>query len=241
MPRKSRRSAKTTPRRLSARDRRIIDHVVRYRIGVMETMHRLFFADQELGAVCKVVQRLCDEEWLRRYPLIYPMKYFVPGKRTAQAFGLPIGRTHPLGPQSLPTEYAVLLYATQATGLLRLHSDEIQQRFDWYDASWTLAPHCLRSVKSQPILELLRIDLGGPADYVARKCLADIQLRQQRREFEDFVKRELFRLVVISATTEKAAAIQQALHGHLWPAGLRIHLAVIPELLPLLPRCSDAT
>jgi hypothetical protein len=169
------------------------------------------------------------------------MQYFVPGKRAVQTFGLPAGRAQPLGPQSLPTEYAVLLYATKTTGLKRLHADEIRQQHDWYEALWTLAPHCLRILDAEPILELLRIDLGGPADHVARKCRADIDARIQCSDFEELLKRDLFRLVVISATTEKAAAIQLALQGHLWPAGLRFHLAVIPELLPLLPRCSDAT
>ena len=228
-------------RRLSKRDRRIIEHVVRYRLGVMETTHRLFFEQQELSAVCKVVGRLCDDQWLRRYPLIYPTQYLTPGKRTAQAFGLPAGRTQPLGPQSLPTEYAVLLYAAGAKGLKRLLPEEIHQQFGWYDLAWSLAPHCRRHVDGKPLLELLRIDLGGPADHVARKCRSDIELRSTCREFESLVKREAFRLVVISATTEKAAAIQLALRNHLWPAGLKFHLAVIPQLLPLLPRCSDAT
>lgn len=231
----------STNRRLSRRDHQIIEHVVLHRMGVMETTHKLFFQEQQLSAVCKVVQRLSDEDWLRRFPLIYPTRYFVPGKRAAQAFGLPSCRTHPLGPQSLPTEYAMLLYVAQGRTLQRLTADQLRQQYPWYDLAWTFAPHCVRSCESQKVLELLRIDLGGPADHVARKCRADIRVRRDCRDFNELLKRDGFRLVVISATTEKAAAIQLALHAHRWPARLRFHLVVIPQLLPLLPRCSDAT
>lgn len=44
-------------RRLSERDRQILEHVVRYRIGLMEPTHRQFFGEQDPSAVCKVVQR----------------------------------------------------------------------------------------------------------------------------------------------------------------------------------------
>lgn len=228
-------------RRLSRRDRGIIEDVARYRLSVMETIHRRFFAKQELSAACKVVQRLCDETWLKRYPLIYPTQYFVPGKRAANALGLPANRTYPLGPQSLPTDYAVLQYTAKSSGLNRLLKEELLTEFPWYDPVWALAPHCRRVVNDTTQLELVRVDLGGPADHVARKCHADIKSRLRLREFTQLLKAESFRLVVISATTEKAAAIQLALKGHLWPAQMRFHLVVIPELLPLLPRCTDAT
>jgi hypothetical protein len=228
-------------RRLSGRDQDIIEHVARYRLSVLKTIQRHFFPKQELSAVCKVVQPLCDEKWLARYPLIYPTQYFVPGKRAANALGLPANRTHPLGPQSLPTDYAVLQYAAKSSAVNRLLKEELLAEFPWYDPVWALAPHCRRVVNDTTQLELVRVDLGGPADHVARKCLADIKARLRVREFTELLKAESFRLVVISATTEKAAAIQLALKGHLWPAQMRFHLVVIPELLPLLPRCTDAT
>jgi hypothetical protein len=43
---------------------------------------------------------------------------------------------------------------------------------------------------------------------------------------------------VITSTPEKAVAVRQALDRQDWPAGLLIHLAIVPKLLSLLvSRC----
>jgi hypothetical protein len=42
-----------------------------------------------------------------------------------------------------------------------------------------------------------------------------------------------FRLVIVTATTEKVTAIQRALTNHLWPPGLLLHFTVVPQLLSL--------
>jgi hypothetical protein len=227
-------------RRFSDRDRGIIEFTARYRIATKEVLHRLFFDENEPNAVTKVVQRLCDEHWLRKYPLVYPSQYLIPGKRTAQALGLPNARTLPLGPQSLPTEFAILQYATDDAEVGRLTPDELVVLHPWFRDEWLTATHCLRRSDQMQIVELLRVDLGGPADHVARKCHADIQARTTLPQFETLVNDSLFRVVVVTATTDKAASIQLALQGHLWPAGLRFHFAVVPQLLPLLPRCFHA-
>lgn len=232
---------KHSARRLSGRDREILEHVVRYRLTTKETLHRLFFNDNEPNAAIKVANRLCDEGWLRKLPLLYPRQYLVAGARTVQSFGVPTARSLPLGPQALPTEYAVLHYATSDEKVERLKRHEVSARFDWYRAEWAAAAHCVRVTETATVLELVRVDLGGPADHVARKCVADFETRNHSPEFQHAVNKTLFRLVLITATADKAAATQLSLHGHLWPDGLSFHLAVIPELLPLLPGGCDAT
>ena len=83
------------------------------------------------------------------------------------------------------------------------------------------------------MLELVRVDLGGPADHVARKCVADLNERYRLREFSRLVAQHHFRLVVITATREKAAAVRQALERHDLFPGLPVHLPVVPQLLSL--------
>lgn len=228
-------------RRLSDRDRDIIEHVARYRLTTKETLHRLFFRENEPNAAIKVANRLCDEGWLRKFPLLYPRQYLVAGKRTVQAMGLPATRSLPMGPQSLPTEFAILRYATPSANVKRLTRAEVAAHFDWYSDEWALAAHCLRTTDSGHVLELIRVDLGGPADHVARRCFTDFETRHESPAFENAVTEGLFQLVVVTATADKAAAIQLALQGHLWPDGMSFHLAAIPELLPLIPGCNDAT
>lgn len=222
--------------RLTTRDREIVEHVVRNRISTNEVIQRQFFDGAHATSVTRATARLCASGWLSAYPLIYPTKYYIPGKLAASAYGLPIGRTYPLGPQSLPTEYALLEYvAANAQHISRLTSDDIQSRLPWYAAEWLLAPHCERSLAERRTLELVRVDLGGPADHIARKCRRDIGQRHKAVEFAELISRQEFSLVIVTGSTQKAAAIQSALEEHRWPEQLTFRIAVFVSLIPLLP------
>ena len=220
--------------RLSPRDRRIVEHVVRHRITTHEVLHKLFFAGQQPNAVVKVTTRLCDTGHLRGFTLYHPRTYYRLGLQAAQQLGLPMHRTLPLGPQSLPTEYATLAYATLGSHYhRRLTTQELVELCPWLPRPLPEQPHCLDESGRQPRLEAIRVDLGGRPDHVARKCDADIQSRDHFQAFKSFLKQHRFGLVVVTGTTEKAAAIREALDEHVWPDGLEIHLAVVPDL-PLL-------
>ncbi len=222
--------------RLTRRDRDILDHVGRFRMTTNEVLHRVFFAGQQPNAVTKVTARLCANKYLKKFPLIYPQGYFRLGERGAATLGLHESRTLPLGVQSLPTEYGVLCYATlRSEPLKRMTAEEVQQRFPFLDRAWCDVPYLLREEQPQSVVELVRVDLGGTADHVARKVFDDVMTRIQAAEFRQLVRARLFRCVVITTTTEKAAAIQASLNPFRWPEGLAMHLAAVPDLLPLIP------
>lgn len=223
--------------RLTSRDRDIIEHVVRDRITTNEIVQRRFFGGAHPTSVTRTTARLCDEGWLASFPLVYPTRYFLPGKLAISAYGLPIARCYPLGPQSLPTEYAVLEYTSAHTEKLRrLAAHEVQGELPWYSNDWLLAPHCTRVAGNKTVLELLRVDLGGPADHIARKCVRDIETRSHAIEFSELIAASRFSMVLITGATHKAAAIQHALDQHRWPQQLQFRIAVFPSLIPLLPR-----
>lgn len=222
--------------RLTRRDRAILDHVARFRLTTNEVLQRVLFVDQQPNAVTKVTARLCEHKFLAGFPLIYPQNYYRLGEHGAATLGLHESRTRPLGPQSLPMEYGVLVYATRREQpLIRLTPNELRQRFDFFEPAWCEAAHVLRVAGSDDVIELLRVDLGGSADHVARKCFADVMARWQSNPFKQLVRRRTFRCVLITCTTSKAAAIQLSLEGHHWPDGLAVHLATVPDLLPLIP------
>jgi hypothetical protein len=89
----------------------ILDHVLRYRMTTNQVVERLYFPAQKYNAVTKVTARLRRDRLLSKFVLCHPRVYFTLGPRAAQDLGVSPGRTCPLGPQSLPTEYAVLAYA----------------------------------------------------------------------------------------------------------------------------------
>lgn len=221
-----------TRRRLTARDRQIVDHVGRYRLSTVEVLSPVVLAGLSRNAVTKLVNRLCDGDYLQKYTLLHPTQYFVLGAAGANLLGLGLHRTAPLGPQSLPTEYGLLIYATLAKHpRTRLTKAEVLRKCPWLPPALADAPHC--ADEQHDVLELVRVDLGGPADHVARKCFADLNQRRRLRDFPPLVAQGRFRLVIITATKEKATAVRQALDRHDWPAGLLVHFSVVSQLLSI--------
>ncbi len=219
--------------RITGRQRSIIEHVGRYRLTTLEVLGRVILPGTSRNALSKIVNRLCLAGLLVKYPLVHPTHYFVLGQAAAHLFGAGEHRAVPLGPQSLPIEYAVLVYATLSQQpRIRQTTAEILARWPWLLVGLTNSPHCFD--ERNQVLELVRVDLGGPADYVARKCAADVTCRRQFAEFAPLVAQQRFRLVVVTATPEKAVAVQQALDRHDWPVGLLMHLSIVPRLLTLL-------
>lgn len=214
---------------MTNRDQTIIDLTNRYRIGTNAAYRRLAFDGQSMNAVTKVTARLCRQGLLQRYPLIPPEDYFTLGPRSVRQLGLSQKRTEPLGPQSLPIDYAVLLYATNGDRT-RLVPAELKQAAAWMPKKLTHVPHCKTS---KGILELIRVDLGGSPQHVAKKSAADCSRRMEVPEFQKLVATDRFQLVVLTTTSSKARLIRQAMESMPWTHDIRLHLAMIPRLTQL--------
>lgn len=220
------------------RDRLIVQHVGRFRITTNEVVHKLFFPHSQPNAVTKVTARLTAAGLLRQFPLYHPRAYFTLGEEGQAFLGLSGNRVLPLGPQSLPIEYGVLAYSTLGrVAHNRLSRRELQQQYPFLTEGLIEQPY----TECENVLELIRVDLGGSADHVARKCVRDIELRGACIEFSSLMLEGRFRLVVVTCTTEKAAVIRTALDQHLWPEGLQIHLAVVPDLILLTASLQNAS
>lgn len=220
--------------RLSERKRQIVEQVGRDRLSTNEIIRQRFFTDCHSTTVTRATAELCSLDWLNSYPLLYPNLYFRPGKRAVSALGMLSSATLSLGTQALPTEYAILLYtANNYPHVQRLSIDELRTLHSWFQPEWFNATHALRTGTTT---ELLRVDLGGPADHIARKCLSEIHARYVVDQFRQLLANQEFQLVVITGATGKAAQINSALAAHTWPQGMRFRIAVFTELLSLLPR-----
>ncbi len=211
---------------MTDRDQDIVQLTDRYRIGTNAAYRRLIFAEQSLNAVAKVTARLCRQGWLQRYPLIPPEDYFTLGPQAVRQFGYAPRRTEPLGPQALPIDYAVLLYATHGERS-RLVATELAESTPWLPAELLHAPYCRTS---GGVLELIRVDLGGTPQHVAKKAAVDCSRRLEIPEFQLLVDQQRFQLVVLTTTSSKARLIRQAIADLSWEFNARLHLAVIPRL-----------
>lgn len=220
------------PAPLSPRDRHILEHVARHHLSLYHIVSWRFFRGQGQTAAIKVISRLCQAGYLQRVRILRRQFGFVLTPRAAKLLGVSTkGSTFP-GPQSLPIDLALLLYATSARSWRRrLTRSELRSAYPWMTSALANLPHCLdETAAGDPCLELIRVDLGGKPDHVARKCHADIGRRRHCTEFHELLRTAHFRLVVITTTRGKADLIRQALDRHAWPDGLAIQLAVLPQL-----------
>jgi len=225
------------PIRLSGRDRQVLEHVARYRMTTITTLQQSLFPKLSANAAGKIANRLCRPGLLAKYPLIHPSPYFVLGPQGANILGLGSHRSTPLGPQALPIEYALLLYCVRGQQPRhRLLSRELAELCPWLPSPLAAVPHCLDPHGN--VLELVRVDLGGPADHVARKAVQEISARRRIPEFLALITEGRFRLVVITATKNKSSALRTALQQHDWPAGMQVHFSVVPQLLRFIVRTS---
>jgi hypothetical protein len=219
--------------RLTWRDRAIMNHVLRYRLTTVNVVERAVLQQYSRNAVAKCINRLCESLHLLRQTLVHPLRYYILGPAGYTALGARVPRQVTLGPQALPSEYAVLLYSLCGNQQReRLLASEVRESHRWMSDQLLRAVHCQDFENN--VLELVRVDLGGAVDHVARKCVADIGKRRVFAEFGPLVARGKFRLVVITGTREKSTALRRTLSAHSWPPGLQIHIPVIPQLMTLL-------
>ncbi len=211
---------------MQQRDNDILRLTDRFRLGTNLAYRQVIFTEQSLNAVTKVTARLCQQGWLRRYPLIPPEDYFMLGPAAVRDLGYANRRSEPLGSQALPTDYAVLLYGShgQRTRLLR---SELSESFPWLPIELTHAPYC-RSTSG--VLELIRVDLGGSPQHVAKKAAADCSVRWEIAEFRELVGQQRFQMVILTTTSSKARLIRQAIEAASWNTSIRLHLAIVPRL-----------
>lgn len=221
--------------RLGPRDHDILDHVVRYRLTTREVLHGRFFPEVKPNAVTKVTSRLCAGGFLKRFDLYESRDYFVLGIEASRMLGVPAKRAEELGVQSLPIEYATLVYCAGAGDRERLTREELQK----YHPS-ILVPgvdatrYYLDREGGKTRLSSIRVDCGGPPDHVVRKCREDLDRRLEHDAFRDLVARDQFMIAVLTGKKEKTDAIGEALKRSDWP--IRFRLAVIPELVHLITR-----
>lgn len=218
------------------RDAEFVKFTIRYRLGTNKSYGAQLLPGRSPNAVAKVTARLCSIGLLTRYTLVPPENYFRLGAKAISTLGLPPRNTEALGPQSLPVDYATLIYATQSeTPKRRLSPLDLDEYTPWMPEELRVSPYC---VATDGRLDLVRVDLGGSPQHVARKVAAAAFQRLNIPELADLATQSRFQIVVLTTSTQKARYIVKALETTDCVNTVRIHLAVIPQLSLLLLRKS---
>ncbi len=189
-----------------------------------------------MNAVAKVTARLCATGILTRYVLVPPELYFRLGSHAISTLGLSARLGETLGPQSLPTDYATLIYATSGNARRRrLTAAELAEYMPWLPNDLSQSPYCV-DAKGQ--LELIRVDLGGSPQHVARKTTQASHNRLDVPQISELAAAGRFQVVVLTTSEEKSKAISKALVTSGCTDAVRVHIAVIPRLSFLLLRAN---
>lgn len=216
------------------RDQAYVDFVIRNKLATNQVLASQLLAGRSINAVAKVTARLCKAEILSRYMLIPPETYFRLGQRAIACLGLSARFAQPLGPQALPTDYATMIYAmTGSTRRRRLTMHEVDEYMPWLPNDLKHSPY---AVDAKGNLELIRVDLGGSPQHVARKTTVAANERLEVPEIADLAHASQFQIVLLTTSEEKAAAIAKSLATAGCTNAVRVHLAVIPRLSLLLLR-----
>ena len=207
----------------------VLEHITRYRMTTNEILEARCFPELTSNAVTKITANLCRGGYLERHPLSGGQDYFVLSRKTAKLLGVSARRSEPLGLQALPFHYGVLLYCCLGeVPRERLTAEELREKYGLTSVADRAAAYC----EDGDRLVLLRVDLGGSADHVARKCREDFRRRMEDPNWRELIDAGRFRIIIITGISEKAAAIRQALAR--FKGNVSFRTAVIADLLPLL-------
>lgn len=216
------------------RDTTIVNFVIRYRLATNNAVRLRLVPGRSPNAVAKVTARLCTIGLLTRYMLIPPETYFRVGVKAINALGLSPRDAEALGPQALPVDYATLVYATQGESpKQRLSTLDFTEYTPWLPEEMRRSPYCLAA---DGRLDLVRVDLGGSPQHVARKVAIAAHDRLSVPQLAELAARARFQIVVLTTSHRKANFIAKALADTDCADAVRIHLAVIPRLSLLLLR-----
>jgi hypothetical protein len=223
---------------LRDRDWEVLEHVARYHLTIPEVLHRLFWEDDDgRSAVTKVTSRLSDHGYLNRHPFVGARSYFTLGPNGTRAFGIPKKRSEALGPQALCQAYGVLAFCClKDEQRKRLLVREIQEINSAYlHRGVESGPYYIDVEEGRPAaLAYLRVDCGGSADHVARKCKEDYEKRQKVPALCQEMEHDRFLIAVVTAQVPgdaKAAEIREALCRQKLPVRLRVES--VPDLFEL--------
>lgn len=220
---------------LGARDRRIIDEVIRLRVLTNESVRALFLPTSGLNAATKVTARLAKQGWLNPFEFIDRCQYFVAGQKTVQTFGIPTSRVRPLGPQALASHLAMLDFVSRSTPRLRVMTErEIALLVSNEVETNRGIPHAVEMTGSSQMLRLVRVDLGGTPAHLVSKLNSDIRSRVANSQYASLVAGKKLVLVTLTATETKKSLIETTIRKKSWPSGLRFSVFVAPVLCQLL-------
>ncbi len=226
-------------RTLGARDASLFSDLVRFRMLTNDFIHCRHASHLQANAVVKITGRLVRQGWLQKYPLFDRHVYFRAGLKLVQLKGLSKASLLPLGPQALATHFATLSYCSSHGEVDLPTRDDYASHLGWLPKKFRDRRLLVDHQTDPSSIRLLRVDLGGTATHVTRKCEKDVARRMQIPTFNAMVKQGRVRIALITLSEAKERQIKNRVGSKTWPTGLRFQIFVVPELIHFVGKQSE--
>ena len=196
-------------RHLTKRDRKVLEFVIRYRVGTVDLLRRPCFGeDASLENVCRVLQRLTKHKLLLRVSSKSGFTYYTPTRHTFAVFGQEPRTPRPLTEQTLPVVMAVAFYCV-AKDLRRLTSTEFQELYpELWRPGMRSSNYLLMEIDGKLRLELLLVDRGGAPHRMRSRVRRMIAQRKSLPAFQSLINSGRFRITVLTGTREQQQKIR---------------------------------
>lgn len=237
---------------LQKRDRKVLEHVARYRLTTREVLRRLFFTtDDAAKAVLKRLSAphqpgradkpVTEKHFLQARPLgVGKRVYHQLTPRGARELGLPPNRAEPLGPQALPEAYAISSFCCLANAAER----PVLTRTEWAAspplASIPYAPCYLEPLPDGQRSRLVQLIIDYRTEFprLIQKCRKVLRVGEDTPALARLIEQKVFALAILTLQNEKQAAIENELARNPLPVSVAVH--VIPLLSELIEVPRDA-
>lgn len=218
---------------LQERDRKILEHVARYRLTTPEVLDRLFFAGQ-VEARKGVLKRLTKEH-LKAEQLFLQRKYYRLSKVSARLLGIHEEAAEPLGVQAKPTQYGILSFCCSRDGQEwpRYTRPEFLKDFPEFGERCIprndyFLDYYVDYDGKQARLGQIHVDLIGDYQRLITTCRGMIRAGLEVEGLREVIAEGLFAIGLVTSEEEKKEKILSHLSEKPLECPIRVH--VVPEL-----------
>lgn len=211
-----------------------LDAVIRYGLLTVKTARPLLTPDATPDAARHLLDELVKTGWLRRHKFADRMNYYLLTPRAAFARGLHRRYCTPPGYTALCRNYGMLAFCANH-GITKFTPAEWRSTFPEF---------CIEGVRSngyyldqadpeKPVICWMHVDAANDPFRVAAKIRNEVERRHDGKQFEDYIRREQFAVVILTPTEGKQRDLRKVLAKKL-KGKARVRAFVVEELRDVL-------
>lgn len=217
----------------------IVDQITRYKMTTLQAATTLPSA-RRVGRrrIVGLLNWLCSQKRISAAPLFHQRRYFhLPIHPSDVEFDSIRRKRGALSEEAKIRNYAMLAFCCLGKAKRhRLTAPELAQYLPEFKRLGMPLNYYLDNSTKTPRLGFIRVDTGGRGrwDRILEKLRADVRLHASQAEFRNLIQQDAFEVTLITTRPQKARRLAESLNVKPEAQMVRVYIAVVPELLPLI-------